>query len=141
MTISNAQPYRHQAIALLKAANLPVTDIPNTLDNFLVALIDDEVIGVAGIEIYGSCGLLRSVAVSANHRGLGIAGNLVERIVLFANAKGLSDLYLLTETASAYFNKKGFIPIERGDVPTEIKVSSEFSHICPVSAIVMKKSI
>lgn len=139
--IDNAALYKEQVIALLKADNLPVDDLPETLDNFFVALIDNEVVGVAGIEIYGNYGLLRSVAMSTDYRGHGIAKDLVEQIILLGKSKRLSDLYLLTETAAEYFKKNGFAQIEREAVPDKIKASSEFSHVCPVTAIVMKKSI
>jgi amino-acid N-acetyltransferase len=47
----------------------------------------------------------------------------------------------LTETADKYFNKKGYRAIAREQVPEQIKASSEFNHVCPVSAVVMKKGI
>jgi amino-acid N-acetyltransferase len=48
---------------------------------------------------------------------------------------------LLTETAPGYFETKGYQQITRADVPEEVQQSSEFSHVCPQSAIVMKKII
>lgn len=139
--ISNAQHYKEQLKALLKAENLPVSDLPESFDNFLVAIIDNEIAGAAGLEIYGEYGLLRSVAVGRKHRNLGIAAKLIDEITTICISKEISTLYLLTETAAEYFKNKGFIQIGREQVPAEIKASSEFSQVCPVSAIVMKKSI
>ena len=141
MIIDNAQNYREQVKALLEAEKLPTADLPENPGNFLVAIVDNKVVGVAGMEVYGNYGLLRSVAVQPDHRGLGIAGKLIGRIASLGSQKGLSDLYLLTETAPGYFKNKGFMQIGREEVPAEIQGSSEFSHVCPVSAIVMKKSI
>jgi amino-acid N-acetyltransferase len=111
------------------------------LDNFVVAIEGAAIIGVAGLEIYGSYGLLRSVAVNADHRGKGVAGKLLERIEVLAASEALKEIYLLTETAPDYFGGKGYGKITRAGVPIEVQQSSEFSHVCPQSAIVMKKTI
>jgi amino-acid N-acetyltransferase len=58
-----------------------------------------------------------------------------------ASSTGITTMYLLTETADKYFSKKGYSTITRGEVPDELKGSSEFSHVCPVSAVVMKKEL
>lgn len=141
MIIDNAQNYKEEVLILLAAEKLPVIDLPKNLDNFLAAIENNQLIGVAGMEIYGSYGLLRSVAVQSDHRGAGIAGKLISRIESIGNSKGLSALFLLTETASEYFKNKGFSQVGREQVPIEIKGSSEFTNVCPASAIVMKKTI
>jgi amino-acid N-acetyltransferase len=142
MTIDHqAQNYKDEIRALLIAEKLPVDDLPADLDNFIVAIEDDEVIGVAGLEIYGSCGLLRSLAVNPDRRGKGVASKLLLHIEELAVLTALKEVYLLTETASDYFNRKDYDKITRGDVPIEVQRSSEFSHVCPQSAIVMKKII
>jgi amino-acid N-acetyltransferase len=141
MKIENAANYREEVITLLIAQNLPVTDLPPTLDNFLVVLQNDEVIGVAGLEVYGNYGLLRSLAVHPDFRGQGIADQLLQDILALALSKDITTLYLLTETAPLYFERKGFTSIKRAEVPDGIQQSSEFSHVCPQSAIVMKKNI
>ena len=50
-------------------------------------------------------------------------------------------MYMFTETAPQYFERKGYEKISRDSVPKSIHASSEFSSVCPVSAIVMKKSL
>lgn len=139
MIIEQAQTYRTEIVALLAAEKLPVTDLPKKLDNFIVAIQDGLVAGVAGVEVYGAYGLLRSLAVSPQHRSLGIAGKLLQHMDALCKLKGLSALYLLTETAPGYFEKKNYQKINRDEVPAEVRQSSQFSHVCPVSAIVMKK--
>ncbi len=141
MIIDQAQPYMQQVIELLEAEKLPTADLPQTLDNFIVAIQNGSVTGVAGIEIYAQYGLLRSVAVQAGQRNLGIAGNLLTRLEALSKLKGVTTWYLLNETTPAYFERKGFIKITRADVPAEVQCSSEFSHVCPASAIVMKKEL
>jgi amino-acid N-acetyltransferase len=139
MIIDQAQPYKSQIIELLAAEKLPVNDLPGTLDNFIVAIADAEVIGVAGLERYGSYGLLRSVVIRHDFRSQGIAAKLLRRIESLGSLKGLTELYLLTETAADYFERKAYHRITRDEVPAAVQHSSEFSHVCPQSAIVMKK--
>ncbi|HEY8928298.1 MAG TPA: arsenic resistance N-acetyltransferase ArsN2 [Mucilaginibacter sp.] len=141
MIIEKAQSHRKAVVELLSAEKLPVADLPETLENFIVAIADAEVIGVAGFEVYGNYGLLRSVAVRSDFRSKGIAGNLLRKIDELSSLKGLTGLYLLTETAPDYFERKGFQKIGRDEVPDIVKQSSEFSHVCPVSAIVMYKAL
>lgn len=139
MEIKMAINHRESIIALLTAERLPVNDLPETLDHFMVALNDDKIIGAAGLEIYGDYGLLRSLAVNAAFRNQGIAGKLVRQIETQAGSKALKAIYLLTETAPDYFDRKGYARVNRDDVPAEVQRSSEFNHVCPQSAIVMKK--
>jgi len=141
MIIDQAQPHKTAIIALLLAEKLPTHDLPETLDNFIVAISGAEVIGVAGLEVYGNYGLLRSVAIRSDFRSQGIAAKLLRRIDALASLKGLIELYLLTETASDYFERKTYRRIERVEIPEEVQRSSEFSHVCPQSAIAMKKII
>ena len=141
MIIDQAHPYREKIIGLLTAEKLPVADLPETLDNFIVAIEDGAVIGIGGIEIYGRYGLLRSLAVRPDFRSKGIAGKLLRRIDALCSVKGLTELYLLTETAADYYERKGYRKITRAGVPEEVQQSSEFSHVCPQSAIVMRKPI
>jgi amino-acid N-acetyltransferase len=139
MDIKDAINYRESVVNLLKAERLPADDMPAQLDNFLVAIQHDEVIGTAGLETYGNYGLLRSVAVRSDSRNKGVAGELLKQIETLAAAKFLKEIYLLTETAPDYFEHKNYMKITRADVPEEVQRSSEFSHVCPQSAIVMKK--
>jgi len=142
ITISHAGNTSKPAIIdLLVAEKLPVQDLPVTLDNFVIATGNNAIIGTAGLEVYGSYGLLRSVVVNSNYRNNNIAAMLIKAIEENAANKGLAEIYLLTETAQQYFEKKGYAVTGREEVPEAVKQSSEFSHVCPVSAVVMKKKI
>jgi amino-acid N-acetyltransferase len=132
---------RELIIALLQSENLPVEDLPASLNIFFVATENTRVIGAIGLEKYENCGLLRSMVVSKEFRNKSIASKLVQQLESFATEAGIDCMYLLTETASAYFKKKGYEQISRDEVPKPIHASSEFSHVCPVSAIVMKKQL
>jgi amino-acid N-acetyltransferase len=127
--------------ALLKSENLPVEDLPASLKTFFLAEHDSRVVGVIGLEEYGADGLLRSLVVNPLFRNENIAARLLAELELNAKALGIGYLYLLTETAPGYFAKKGFDKISRSDVPALLQTSSEFSHVCPQSATVMRKRL
>ncbi len=141
MDFKEATNYRQSIVSLLSTEKLPVDDLPVSLDDFIVATQNNEVIGVAGLEVYGDNGLLRSLAVDPALRGQGIANKLLQQIETLAGVKGLKAIYLLTETAPEYFDRKNYTKIKRADVPAEVQRSSEFSYACPQSAIVMKKTL
>ncbi|NTS40446.1 GNAT family N-acetyltransferase [Flavisolibacter sp. BT320] len=141
-TISKADPGQRGAIIkLLQAESLPVEDLPASLNDFFVAKDAGNVIGAIGLERYGDGGLLRSLVVDKAYRNKNIASLLVQALEKSAAAMGITSMYLLTETASQYFTNKGYQTCSRDEVPAELKASSEFSHVCPASAIVMKKQL
>lgn len=132
---------RDEVVALLQSQKLPFEDLPPLLQNFYVALEGQKVVGLIGMERYGSVGLLRSMVVHPNCRNKGIAEKLVQVLEEKARAAGIHSIYLLTETAEKYFNRKGYTKIDRKEAPEALMQSSEFSHVCPVSAAVMKKEL
>jgi len=141
MKIEKVKNYRGEIIALLAAEGLPVNDLSETLENFFVAINNESVIGVIGLETYDNYGLLRSLAVSTTYRDKGVARQLIENLENAAAALGIKEIYLLTETAPDYFALKGYRRVVRLDVPSVLHQSSEFSHVCPQSAVVMRKQV
>ena len=142
MRIVNAgDERRDEIISLLQSQNLPTSDLPASLSGFYIALEDDKIIGVIGMERYGQYGLLRSMVVQPDYRNKQVAKTLVDNLEQAAASAGIVSIYLLTETAAKYFEEKGYKTIERKEVPAPVTTSTEFSHVCPVSAIVMKKAL
>ncbi|NJL87375.1 MAG: hypothetical protein HC886_17575 [Leptolyngbyaceae cyanobacterium SM1_1_3] len=66
---------------------------------------------------------------------------LVEEIETYAQYQGVKTLFLLTTTASDYFQKLGYHRCDRQQVPAEIANTSEFQHLCPDSAACLVKSL
>ena len=130
---------RNEIVTLLQSQNLPAEDLPTFLDDFYTVVEDGKIVGLVGMERYGHYGLLRSMVVHPNYRNKGIADGLVKQLEETATMSGITVMYLLTETADKYFSRKGYGTINRSEVPAELMQSSEFSHVCPVSAFVMKK--
>ena len=127
--------------ALLSSQHLPVEDIDKTHSHFFVAKEEGAILAVIGLEVYGTLGLLRSMATDPAYRNKGLASMLELELINYAKKKGIQEVFLLTETAETYFSKKGFLKIRREEVPISIKNSPEFSHLCPSTAILMKKEI
>lgn len=127
--------------SLLQQNKLPVEDLDKSRIHFLLMLDGEKVAGVIGIEKHNDYGLLRSMATAAAYRNQGIAASLINELEQYAAKQRLKTIYLLTETAEKYFEKKGYSKINRDEVPDVVKASAEFSHLCPSSAIVMKKAI
>lgn len=127
---------------LLKNSSLPLTAMDEDLGHFFIHQGDNgTVLGVAGLELYGSAGLLRSVAVTESARRQGIGATLVERVVACARTEGCEALYLLTLDAEVYFQRFGFEVISRSEAPAAIRASAEFARLCPESAVLMWKRI
>ena len=131
---------REPIINLLKENALPVDDIgENTL---LFGFMDDQALsGSAGLEVFGDCALIRSISIQKSLQGQGFGVILQKQLEQVAQSKNIRCLYLLTTTAEGFFKKQGFMTIQRDEVPATIKSTSEFSSVCPSSAIVMKKML
>ncbi|MDQ2644565.1 MAG: arsenic resistance N-acetyltransferase ArsN2 [Myxococcota bacterium] len=123
--------------SLLLEAGLPTQGVEDQFPaQYKVATVEGSVVGVAGLELHGRAGLLRSLAVRSAFRGTGVGTALVrERTEECARGLGLSQVFLLTTTAPGYFEKHGFLRTARGAVPGEVAQSKEFACVCPTSAI------
>lgn len=142
MNIQKATEQARAAIvSLLQSQKLPTEDLPAVLENFLIAEEDGQLVALIGLERYGRDGLLRSMVVHPAYRNRQIAERLVHQLETTASLSGIATLYLLTETAEKYFSRKGYNIISRSEVPPLLMQSSEFSHVCPASATVMKKEL
>ena len=140
--IETAQPDEKEiVVALLEQGDLLIEDLPEGLPDFVLAKDEETPVGVAGLESFGTVGLLRSVAVDPAHQGKQIAAQLVRRLLETAQASNLQDVYLITNTADGYFERQGFQPVNRQEVPAAIQQTQQFSNLCPSSAIVMKRAL
>ena len=129
---------RESIINLLKENALPVDDIgENTL--LFGFMQDNALLGSAGLEIFADCALIRSISIPNTLQGKGFGVILQKELEKVALTKNIRCLYLLTTTAEGFFKKQGFNTIQRDEVPATIRSTSEFSSVCPSSAIVMKK--
>jgi amino-acid N-acetyltransferase len=129
-------------LALLEAAGLPTADLTSVLGlQMWVLEAKDSVLGVIALERFGSDGLLRSLAIAPEYRKRGFGHKLVARLEHEAQAGGVEQLVLLTETAEPLFRSLGYGVIDRRHVSEELKQSAEFRSLCPTSAVCMSKAL
>lgn len=129
-----------QAEALLTAAGLTLNDVGAQFGpQYVVALSGSgEMIGVAGVEVYGTYGLFRSAAVRPDWRGQGVGEELTADRIAWADTAGLEVLFLLTQTAADYWPRFGFVVTDRAGAPEALRSSSEWAEACPASATAMR---
>ncbi len=123
---------------LVREAELPLAGALDHLDQFLVAVRGDRVIGCIGLELYEGVALLRSVAVAEDESGRGIGKSLVTAQLARARNLGVGKIYLLTTTAATYFEKFGFHELRPEDAAPLLGASAEFQGACPASATLME---
>ena len=147
---SLSMPTLRQALAddwqavrdLLLGSELPLDDLgPDRLDGFLIAEDDNVVVGLIGLQVLGTVGLLRSLVVEKNVRSAGLGGKLVGALESAAEAAGIAELWLLTIDAERFFQRHNFEIVDRTAAPDEIRESEEFVNLCPDTAYLMRKSL
>ncbi len=125
------------ATSLLEESDLP-TDLDGTA--LYVARVDGERVGCGGLELYGTDGLFRSLAVDSAFRGAGHGRAITEGLCTKTVNRGVTEIYLLTTTAEEFFEKQGFERVGRERVPDAIHETKQFSTLCPESAIPMRRT-
>jgi amino-acid N-acetyltransferase len=123
--------------ALLRAGHLPDVDVVEHLTSFLVGEQGRTLALSGGLELLGRFALLRSVAVAARYRGRGWGRRIVARLILQARVLGVAELYLLTNTAEDLFIEAGFSRTGRETAPQSLRVTRQFTSLCPASATLM----
>ncbi|SDE44650.1 arsenic resistance N-acetyltransferase ArsN2 [Sporomusa acidovorans] len=124
---------------LLADAKLPTDGVEVNLAYFLVAETKDkEIVAVIGMERSDSYGLLRSLAVSPKWKKQGLAKKLLTHAIKQAKSNGISELYLLTETAANYLARFGFTEILRSDIPEELMNNSTLNTACSCCSTCMR---
>lgn len=138
--------YRHPPTAaskeLLATAGLPTADLEaEHFAHFIASGPTHAPEALIGLQPYGDVALLRSLVVSPAARGKGYGSALVAEIETYAQQLGVRELYLLTNSAEAFFSRRGYSNLERAGVPDAIRQTAEFSSLCPASAVCMHKRI
>lgn len=130
-----------QALELLNENALPTTDLPKQQVRLFGISENNKLTGCVGIEVFGESALLRSLATSSSSRGKGLGKLLTKKVEATAKEEGVTKLFLLTETAENFFKKMNYSAIERASVPDVIKQTTEFSELCPSTAVAMQKTL
>ena len=84
----------------------------NLLAKYLVAIIDEMVVGYGGIWLILDEGHITNIAVDENYRGLGVGDRLLGGLIGLCSEKGLSAITLevrkSNEIAKSLYKKYGF---------------------------------
>lgn len=127
--------------AALQAAGLPIDDLEQGGRTFFRFADQGEIVGFGGLESYGDCALLRSVVVLSDKRGRGYGEAISRQMLDHAARDGARTVYLLTETATAFFEKLGFLKVDRATAPAAILRTRQAASLCPASAGLFAKTI
>ncbi len=123
---------------LLQEVGLSADSLQQFIEHFFVATSGAQIVGTIGLEVYSPTGLLRSAAVSPEFQNRGIGDQLTATLINYAKELGLSELVLMTTTASAYFSQKGFTAVDRNQICGDVLQSSQFQGGCPSTAVSMR---
>lgn len=129
-------------LALLDDCALPIADLgAKHLPHFLICRDDGRLIATAALELCRDAVLLRSLAVAADYRQRGLAGQLLAALEERALANGHRQIFLLTTSAQDFFAARSFQPLPRANVPAEVAETAQFRSLCPASAVCMVKEL
>lgn len=124
--------------SILNSYELPYEDLETSKVELFLSYKNSAFVGIIGLEIFEDVGLLRSMTIDENFRNKGYGKKVCQKLLDYSVNIGIKELYLLTCTAKDFFKKIGFEIISRDAVPDSIKSTTEFSELCPCSAICMK---
>ena len=125
--------------SLLAEAGLPLAGAAEAFSLGVVARDGDEVVAAAAIERHGDAGLLRSVVVEPDRRGMGLGRDIVAAAEQLARDDGITELYLLTETAIDWFPRLGYEVIARAEAVVAVGESIEFTTVCKDAGVPMRR--
>lgn len=129
------------ALELLSQAGLPTEGVADHVAGFLaVHDPDGTLLAVGGLETFAEparAALIRSVVVAPHARGRGLGDRLVRALLESADARGIGEVWLLTETAADWFPRFGFVAAARSEIQDELHRSAELNGACDASAPVM----
>jgi amino-acid N-acetyltransferase len=139
--IRPAQANDQKAISnILSDFKLPLDGLEET-SLWVLQSNENAVVGFAGLEVYGTQGLLRSVAVTKDFQSQGYGTLLINHIIAQAKKNKIQDLFLLTTTAPSFFQKIGFTQEKREKVDGGVADSIKFKSACPKTASLMRLTL
>lgn len=97
-----------------------LNSVYTTLDDWLVAAVDDEILGCVSLLRYGS-GLyeVRSLAVHARAQGRGVGTRLMRALLAEARTRQIPTLFALTRVV-AFFHRFGYVPTRKERFPEKV---------------------
>lgn len=131
-----------QLCEILRQADLDTSDItPDDLHEFAGIWDSNRLLAAGALQNIDGAGWLRSIVTADSARRQGFAGAIVDRLEATAAQQGVSQVYLLTDTATDYFRRRGYQKIDRSEAPSAIAEVPQFASLCPDSADFMRKAL
>jgi len=128
--------------AALRSASLPTDDLGQSNGKFFrFSNRDGDQVGFGGVEFYGKNALLRSIVVSPDSQKQGHGRAITRLLLRYADIQGAEFGYLVTTDMAQFFDKLGFHPVNRSDVPEAILASPQASGLCPATASILTRSV
>jgi amino-acid N-acetyltransferase len=139
--VRGQENHLREVLSLLEEVDLPTEGVEEFFRDFLVISDGLEIAGCIGLEVYGSVALLRSFAITPSLQKKGYGAALLNAALEDAAKRGISEVYLLTDTAEKYFSFHGFETADRSSAPEAISRTREFSELCPSGSAFMLKRL
>ena len=114
---------------LITGEHLPAYGLDEFLETFFVLTDGDEVVGCAGLEVYGEAALLRSVVVAPERRRRDEGRLLVEAALSEARRRGVARVYLFTMSADAFFGRLGFREVQPEEFEEAVRASRQYEAV------------
>lgn len=131
-----ARPARAEDIPrmreLIVGEHLPAYGLDEFLETFFVLADGDDVVGCAGLEVYGQAALLRSVVVAAERRRRDEGRRLVEAALAAARQRGVARAYLFTMSADAFFGRLGFRAVRPEEFEEAVRASRQYEAVSTI---------
>jgi N-acetylglutamate synthase-like GNAT family acetyltransferase len=124
-------------LAALREAGLPTEDLSMPGQRFF-AFEGGGAFG--GFALSGRIALLRSLVVVADRRHSGLGTAALKALLHEIGSVGATEVWLLTTSASGFFERLGFRAMDRAAAPVAVTSSAQFSTLCPASAVLMCKT-
>lgn len=114
---------------MLREAGLETEGLSDWIGSFLLAETRDrtnrEIVATAGLEQYGTIGLLRSLIIRKKAWTVEDGVALLQLLLAYSRHNGLDELYLLTESPSLFIHI-GFTILSDSEIPPEVRASLHF---------------
>ena len=114
----------------LVRVGLSLAGVERHFPHFLKLVLDGDLVAIAGLELYNTEGLLRSVAVIPEYRKSGLGDGLTKAIINRARSLGISDLYVVTDRAAGYFYRFGFQLVDLKEISPLLGLSEQLRSRC-----------
>ncbi len=126
---------------LLAAADLPLAGVDEHVESLWVDVEDGVVVGAIAFERYGKLGLLRSLVVDPERRGLGLGAALLDAGLRAMAKAGIHEAYGLTTTVAPWLENLGWTELSQAGLPPALVASKQLQGACPASARAFRLSL